>query len=79
MQILATAHSLFTLFGIFFGIFGIFWNFWNGKKPVTTADFLIEDPFAGFSGEDKLKAHPRKFQKKFQKIPKKILVQNVAR
>ena len=33
---------------------------------MTTADFLIEDPFSGFSGEDKLKAHP----KKFQKIPK---------
>ena len=30
---------------------------------MTTADFLIEDPFSGFSGEDKLKAHPKKFQK----------------
>ena len=42
------------------------------KLPVTTADFLIEEPFSGFSGEDKLKAHPKKFkkiskQKKFQK------------
>ena len=35
---------------------------------MTTADFLIEDPFSGFSGEDKLKAHP----KKFQKIPKTL-------
>ena len=44
---------------------------------MTTADFLIEDSFSGFSGEDKLKAHPKKFQKKFQtkkskKIPKKF-------
>ena len=31
---------------------------------MTTADFLIEDPFSGFSGEDKLKAHPKKFQKR---------------
>ena len=31
---------------------------------MTNPDFLIEDPFSGFSGEDKLKAHPKKFQKK---------------
>ena len=31
---------------------------------MTTADFLIEDPFSGFSGENKLKAHPKKFQKR---------------
>ena len=38
---------------------------------MTTADFLIEDPFSGFSGEDKLKAHPKKIQKKnSKKIPK---------
>ena len=49
------------------------------KIPKTTADFLIEDPFSGFPGEDKLKAHPKKFKKKknskkkFQiKIPKKF-------
>ena len=47
---------------------------------MTTADFLIEDHFSGFSGEEKLKAHPQKFQKKIpkklqkklQKIPKKF-------
>ena len=31
---------------------------------MTTADFLIEDPFSGFSGEDKLKAHLKKFRKR---------------
>ena len=31
---------------------------------MTTADFLIEDPLSGFCGEDKLKAHPKKFQKR---------------
>ena len=31
---------------------------------MTTADSLFEDPFSGFSGEDKLKAHPKKFQKR---------------
>ena len=31
---------------------------------MTTADFLIQDPFSRFSGEDKLKAHPEKFQKR---------------
>ena len=43
---------------------------------MTTADVLIEDPFSGFSGEDKRKAHPKKFQKnskkKFQKKNCKI-------
>ena len=34
------------------------------KKPVTTTNFLIADPFSGFFGEDKLKAHPKKFPKK---------------
>ena len=34
---------------------------------MTTADFLIEDPFSGFSGEDKLKAHPKKIPKKNSK------------
>ena len=38
---------------------------------MTTADFLIEDPFSGFSGEDKLKAHPKKFQKNSKKFQKK--------
>ena len=41
------------------------------KYPVTTADFLIEDPFSRFSGKDKLKAHPKKFQKNSKKIAKK--------
>ena len=31
---------------------------------MTSADFLIEDPFSGLSGEDKLKAHLKKFQKR---------------
>ena len=30
---------------------------------MTTSDFLVEDPFSGFSGEEKLKAHPKKFKK----------------
>ena len=33
------------------------------KYPVTTADFLIEDPFSRFSGKDKLKSHPKKIPK----------------
>ena len=39
---------------------------------MTNADFLIEDPFSGLSDEDKLKAHPKKFEKKFQKSSNKI-------
>ena len=43
---------------------------------MTTADFLIEDPFSGFSGEDKLKAHPKKFKKKIQKKVRGAVVQS---
>ena len=43
----------------------------NPLKTVTTADFLIVDPFSGCSGKDKLKAHPKKIQEKNSKKFKK--------
>ena len=49
------------------------------KYPVTTADFLIEDPFSRFSGKEKLTAHPKKFQKNSKKIAKKNNSKKIAK